>query len=421
MNIDPKIKQIKPSATLAINELSQQLVAKGKKVYRLGFGQSPFPVPGEVINALQENAFRKDYLPVRGLVDLREAVADFNTRTLGIKTFGNQVLIGPGSKELIYDLLLATDASLLLPSPSWVSYEPQAILAGKAAHWLETTSKDNWCLTAKQLEENCEQIKGPKVLILNYPNNPTGTTYSKENLAALSVVAAKHQLLIVADEIYGEVHHQGKHQSIACYYPEGTIISAGLSKWCGAGGWRLGTFTFPKTQLHLLDAMAVIASETFTSVSTPIQWAAVTAFQGSPAITQYVLDSRRILGVIANYVHQRLTAMHLSMPVAQGGFYLFPDFEYYREAFAKHSVVSSSTLCELLLQQVGIALLPGVAFGRPTTELTTRLSFVDFDGARALEALAQTPNLVLDEVFLEEYCPLIVEGMEVLEAFLSRL
>ena len=172
MNIHPTIKKIKPSATLAINELSLQLMAKGKKVYRLGFGQSPFPVPQEIVEALQENAFRKDYLPVRGLADLRVAVADFNGRTLGIETTASQVMIGPGSKELIYGLLLATEASLLLPSPSWVSYEPQAILAGKAVYWLDTKPKDNWCLTAKQLEVNCAQIKGPKVLILNYPNNP---------------------------------------------------------------------------------------------------------------------------------------------------------------------------------------------------------------------------------------------------------
>lgn len=419
MNIHPRIKQIKPSATLAINERSLQLIAKGKKVYRLGFGQSPFPVPDEVVSALQENAFRKDYLSVRGLADLRKAVADFNGRTIGLYTASDHVLIGPGSKELIYGLLLATDASLLLPSPSWVSYEPQAILAGKAVHWLDTKAENNWCLSAKQLDDSCEQVKGPKVLILNYPNNPTGTTYTEEALAALAEVAAKHQLLIVADEIYGEVHHEGKHKSIANYYPEGTIISAGLSKWCGAGGWRLGTFTFPNTQLHLLDAMAVIASETFTSVSTPIQWAAVTAFQGSPAISQYVNDSRRILGAIAYYVRQRLTAMHLSMPMAEGGFYLFPDFEYYREAFAKERCVSSSQLCELLLEQAGIALLPGVAFGRPATELTARLSFVDFDGGQALEALAQAPDMVLEEPFLQAYCPSIVEGMEVLAAFLE--
>lgn len=421
MEIHPTIRLIKPSATLAINELSHQLIAQGKKVYRLGFGQSPFPVQEEVVSALQQNAFRKDYLPVRGLAELRAAVAEFNTRTLGIASTADQVVVGPGSKELIYGLLLATEASLLLPSPSWVSYEPQAILAGKAVHWLDTKPEDDWCLSAKQLEESCERIKGPKVLILNYPNNPTGTTYSEEHLTEIAEVAAKHQLLLVADEIYGEVHHQGKHQSIARYYPEGTIISAGLSKWCGAGGWRLGTFTFPKTQLHLLNAMAVIASETFTSVSTPIQWAAVTAFRGSPAITQYLVLSRRILGAIAEYVHQRLTAMQLTMPAAHGGFYLFPDFENYRAAFAAQGAYSSNQLCELLLTQTGIALLPGLAFGRPPSELTTRLSFVDFDGALALAALTRTPGLSLEENFFHEYCPAIVEGMDVLEVFLGRL
>ncbi|PSR11342.1 MAG: aspartate aminotransferase, partial [Bacteroidetes bacterium] len=397
MQLHPRVKSLKPSATLAINERSAELVAAGQRVYRLGFGQSPFPVPAEVVKALQDHAHRKDYLPVRGLPELRAAVATFNRRTQGIACAADQVLIGPGSKELIYDLLLATDADLLLPSPSWVSYEPQARLANKAVHWIDTHQSDAWQLTPAALEQACQNHAGTsKVLILNYPNNPTGVSYTGEQLAALAAVARQYGVLIVADEIYGEVDHTGQHRSLARYYPEGTIVSSGLSKWCGAGGWRLGTFTFPREYLWLLDAMATIASETFTSVSAPIQWAAVTAYQGSPETVTYVAHSRRILAAVANYTYLQLQALHLQMPPAAGGFYLFPDFEHYRKPLAARGITTSVDLCEQLLTESGVALLPGVAFGRPATELTARLSFVDFNGEQLLHQVAAQPEEPLD-------------------------
>lgn len=421
MKISPHILRLKPSATLAINERSAALMSSGKKVYRLGFGQSPFPVPTEVVKALQSHAHRKDYLPVRGLWELREAVAAFNQRTIGLACTADQVLIGPGSKELIYDLLLAADASLLLPSPSWVSYEPQAVLAGKPVYRIETTAKDGWLLTPSALQQACESVPGAKVLIINYPGNPTGTSFTGEQLRTLAEVCRQYELLVVADEIYGEVHHNGTHQSIAPYYPQGTIVSTGLSKWCGAGGWRLGTFTFPKEMLSLLDILATIASETFTSVSAPVQYAAVTAFRGSPRIREYVEHSREILAAVASYVHRRLEAMDIHMPKADGGFYLFPNFDHYQAAFTAKGIRSSSELCEEILHESGVALLPGEAFGRPETELSARLSFVDFDGEAALAYRKAAPSANLDEAFLRQYCPAMVAAMDSLHAYLKQL
>src|SRR5690606_12101120 len=108
-------------------------------------------------------------------------------------------------------------------------------------------------------------------------SNPHGYTYCNEELKAIAAVAREYRMLVLADEIYGEVHFLGKHTSIAQYYPEGTIVSSGLSKWCGAGGWRLGTFAFPAQLQWLKNAMATAASETYTSTSAPIQYAAVKA------------------------------------------------------------------------------------------------------------------------------------------------
>lgn len=420
--LHPTVKKLKPSATLAINERSAKLIAEGKKVYRLGFGQSPFPVPEEVVEALRKNAHCKDYLAVKGLQELRQAVAGFNRRKLDIDCEAQDVLIGPGSKELIYDLLLATDAELLLPSPSWVSYEPQAILANKPVRWINTKEEDQWQLKAEDLATACAiQPSIRKILILNYPNNPTGASYNASELQAIAKVAKANNVLVVTDEIYGELDFHGQHISLAKYYPEGTIISSGLSKWCGAGGWRLGTFTFPKEYQWLLNTMATIASETFTSVSAPIQWAAVKAFEGSPKIDQYVVNSRRILVAISHYVYERLNAIQVTMPTAKGGFYLFPNFGHYREQLTNQGVVTSGDLCEKILSETGVALLPGIAFGRPETEWTARLSFVDFDGELCLELLKKNPNRILDEEFIQQYCPNILDGMNAITDWLKNL
>ncbi|RME93394.1 MAG: aminotransferase class I/II-fold pyridoxal phosphate-dependent enzyme [Bacteroidetes bacterium] len=417
-----RIHRLRPSATLAINERSSELVQAGRTVYRLGFGQSPFPVPAAVVAALQQAAFIKDYLPVQGLPELRQAVARFNRSTLGMDCQAEHVLIGPGSKELIYHVQLALDADLLLPSPSWVSYEPQAQLAGQAVHWLDTTEAKGWKLDPDALAQAAShQPKRRKLLILNYPNNPTGTSYTRAELVALAEVARQQQIVVLADEIYGELHHQGQHHSMAQYYPEGTLISSGLSKWCGAGGWRLGTMSFPSELDWLLRAMCVIASETFTSVSAPVQHAAVAAFNGGPEIRQYIHNSRRILAAVAQYVYRALVALRVSCPPADGGFYLFPNFAAYREALAKRGISTSSAMCEYFLQEWGIALLPGSAFGRPVEELTARLSFVDFDGAAALESLLSEPEQVPDQAWIQQHCPRMVAAMEALRSGLGSL
>lgn len=392
---------LQPSATLRINERSVELARQGHRIYRLGFGQSPFPVPVAVVEALRANAHQKDYLPVRGLAPLREAVAQFHHRQQGLPTTTDDVLIGPGSKELMFLLQLVGDHQLLLPCPSWVSYLPQAKIAAKGVAWLPTTAKDRWLPTAAALDEFClTALPKQRLLLLNYPCNPTGSTFRPDELEALAAVARKHGLLVLSDEIYGEVHHTGAHQSIARHYPEGTIVSSGLSKWCGAGGWRLGTFIFPKNLRNLLDAMAVAASETFTSVSAPIQHAAVSAYLPSADIDAYLASSRQVLRTVGLAASQMLTEAGLPHTAPAGGFYLFPDFEKYREPLASRGIRTSAVFCEKLLDETGVALLPSSDFGFAPEVLAARLSYVDFDGASSLENPA-APAPVLAPKVLE--------------------
>ncbi len=193
------------SATLAINERSRQLVAEGRHVYRLGLGQSPFPVPAHVAESLARNAHQKDYLAVKGLPALREGVVDWVRRTEGLDYAPENVLVGPGTKELMFLVQLVYYGDLVIPSPSWVSYAPQARIIGRHIHWLRTRPETGLGVEPDALEELCaEDPDRPRLLILNSPGNPTGLCYTEEQLRALAEVLRKYRVLALSDEIYSE-------------------------------------------------------------------------------------------------------------------------------------------------------------------------------------------------------------------------
>ncbi len=423
INLNLNVRGLAPSATLAINERSDALIKSGKKIYKLGLGQSPFPVPGPVVEALRENAFQKDYLPVRGLYILREAIANFNRDVLHVACSPENIMIGPGSKELIFILQLVYYGDLIIPTPSWVSYAPQARIVGRHVYWVPTDKSNNWRLSPEKLELICRADPSrPRIVILNYPSNPTGCTYPLERLKKLAQVARKYNIVLVSDEIYGLTRYDGKHVSIAHYYPEGTIISNGLSKWCGAGGWRLGTFTFPKALRWLMDAMAIVASETFTATSAPIQYAAVTAFKGGRWLDEYLAASRRILKALGIYCAVGLHNSGIFAPEPEGAFYLFADFESHRDKLQQHDVFTSVELCSKLLEDTGVALLPGSDFGRQPEELTTRLAYVNFDGETTLKAAEEEyRNKDIDNQFLSKYCSKTVEALGFINSWINGL
>ncbi|MFH1570130.1 MAG: aminotransferase class I/II-fold pyridoxal phosphate-dependent enzyme [Gemmatimonadota bacterium] len=420
VHLNLNVRGLGPSATLAINERCLALQRAGREVYRLGLGQSPFPVPSPVVEALRLHAGEKDYLPVRGLPELREAVAGYLRRAQGIHRSAEDVLVGPGSKELMFLVQLVYYGDLVIPTPSWVTYAPQARIIGRQVRWLRTCAANEWMLTPDELEAVCGEDPGrPRLVILNYPDNPTGRTYDLAQLEGLAAVARRYRVVLLSDEIYGELDYRGTHVSIARLYPEGTIVSGGLSKWCGAGGWRLGTFVFPPSLRWLLDAMAAVASETYTSTSAPIQYAAVTAYRGSPAIEAYLQQVRRLLKSLGHWVAWQLRRAGVEVSVPQGGFYVFPDFGSHRQALGRRGVAGGEALCERLLEETGVAMLPGAVFGRPAEELTARISFVDFDGARALEGMAhldggRVPGLD----FLRQYCGRTLRALELLAGWL---
>jgi len=397
------IKNLKPSSTLKINEISRELEVKGEKIFKFGFGQSPFQVPLGIVNELKNNAHQNKYMPVQGLKELREVVAKYTSSKKDYNYNSENVIIGPGSKELMFLLQVLFEGEIILPAPSWVSYAPQAIIGRNKIQIIQTKIENNWFPTGAEIEQVILKNKNKNYLLfLNSPNNPSGQVCN--NLEEISKIAKKYNLIILSDEIYSELSFEEGFKSIASFCPEKTIISTGLSKWCGAGGWRLGYFIIPNTLNKLRDAINVLASETFTSVSAPIQYAAITAYSND--YSEYLNNSKNILRAIGNYVYENLKSNKVTINKPQGGFYLMPEF-------SNKSFSTSSKMCDNLLKKTGVALLPGSDFGFDEKKMLARLSFTDFNGQEFMNNVKNEKKINNDLIL--KFAPKIVEGVHKLK------
>ena len=388
------LRSVEKSQTLLLNEQSRHLEDAGQEVYKFGFGQSPFPPLASAIEALRDHAGRKDYTPVQGLPTLRAKVAEFHKSVDGFDVTADQVLVAPGSKILLYTVLAAFErADVFIPAPAWVSYAPQARLLGHTAIKLPTAFEQRWRIDAQALTKAVQRKADPSVpsvLILNYPGNPDGLSYSDTELQALALACRRHNVLVISDEIYGLLHHSGEHVSLARHHPHGTIVTSGLSKWCGAGGWRLGVALLPRALPGAFkDTLLGIASETYSCASTPVQMAACSAYEVHREVRDYLAHQRRLLGTLGRWVATELNAASVQVHPPQGGFYLFPDFSPLAQKLERIGVRTSQDLCSRLLAETGVVLLPGDAFGMRPQHLCARLAYVDFDGPRALARSAQ--------------------------------
>jgi aspartate aminotransferase len=397
------VKDLKPSSTLLINETSRKLEEQGKKIFKFGFGQSPFKVPEDIVRELKNNAHQNKYLPMQGLSELRNAVAKYTSKKKNYDYKSQNVIIGPGSKELMFLLHVIFDGEIILPAPSWVSYAPQAILGRNKVQILQTKRENNWFPTASEIEEIILKDKNKNYLLfLNSPNNPSGQIC--ENLEEIASIAEKYNLIILSDEIYSELSFINNYQSISNFCPKKTIISTGLSKWCGAGGWRLGYFLVPDSLIEIKNMINVLASETFSAVSAPIQYAAIKAYEQDNS--NYINKSKNILGAIGNYVYENLRSNKVLINKPQGGFYLMPEF-------LNKKFNSSSEMCDSILNDTGVALLPGSDFGFEQTKMLARLSFTDFDGQEFMNKIEDNQKIDNDEI--NKFAPKIVEGVDKLK------
>tara|TARA_B100000767_G_scaffold248167_1_gene248890 strand:- start:222 stop:1457 length:1236 start_codon:yes stop_codon:yes gene_type:complete len=407
--VKKNIAKLKPSATLVINERSKELTAIGKKVYNFGFGQSPFPVPENIVNELKKNAHRKEYLPIQGLPELREVISKYLFNKTGVSYPKENILITPGSKEAMLLMHVAFNGEIILPAPSWVSYEPQAQIGLNKVHWLQTSRENNWFPTPRELEKKIKSIgKKNIILILNSPNNPSGTVC--KNLKEIASIAKKYKVIILSDEIYTDLTFKDSYESICTYYPEATFVSGGLSKWCGAGGWRLGFFAVPEKLTNFLDSLKSLASESYSTVNTPSQYAAVEAYKGD--YKDYKSKVIKILNSVGNYVYNNLKSNKILINPPQGAFYLMPEF-------LNKKYKTSSELCEVILNETGVAMLPASEFGFKQNRMMTRLSYTDFDGGMFFRNIAINDSV--SDQMIEKYAPNVVEGVKKLSIWAKNL
>ena len=421
------LRTVEKSQTLLLNEQSHHLEDTGREVFKFGFGQSPFPPLEAATAALRAHAARKDYSPVPGLPELRMRVAEFHSVADQIRVDADQVLVAPGSKSLIYTALAAFKrADVLIPAPAWVSYEPQARLLGHQALRVATSFEQRWRVHAQAID-TAVSLKTdrtvPSVLILNHPGNPEGLGYDDDELQVIASVCRKHRILVISDEIYGLLDHAGAHVSLARHYPEGTIVTGGLSKWCGAGGWRLGVAMLPaQLQGDFKDTMLGIASETYSCAATPVQKAACEAYRWDEVTIGYLQHQRRLLSTLGQRIATELTAAGARVHAPTGGFYLLPDFSDRAELLARRGIQSSQQLCVRLLADTGVALLPGDAFGLSPARLCARLAYVDFDGHEALKASREIGLAKpLDEAAMQALFGKTLRGIRKLTKWLDAL
>lgn len=419
--LNPLVLNLRESATLAINLKSRERRNKGQEIYHFGFGQSPFPVPDAIQEALRQNADKKDYLPTRGLPELCESVANFYNWKFGYNFSEHNVCIGPGSKELIFQMIYLLEGPLLVPAPSWVSYGPQASLRGKDIVPITTKRENGYRLQVDELDQACYRLgQTQKLLILNNPNNPTGCVYKDEEVRDLAEICRAYQVIVISDEIYAMIDFTEKsHRSIAHYYPEGTIISGGLSKSFAAGGYRLGVMLIPDSLDLMIHSLKSVISETFSAVSAPIQYAALVAYDRFEEVNSFIDKTCEIHRFVGEYLCDRFLKMGLNCPKPEGSFYLFPDFENYREKLRKRGIITCNRLCDVLLKQAYVAVLPASDFYLPASNLGVRVASVDYDGEIVLKEWTSAQDM--NEKKISEFFPNLKKGCDSLERFLENI
>jgi aspartate/methionine/tyrosine aminotransferase len=369
------------SPTLAINEAVARRRAEGKETLHLGFGEAMFPLHPALRQAATEAIASTGYAPVAGVPELRQAIASYIERTRGVSCGADQVMVGPGSKPLIYALLHVLAGDVLVPRPSWVSYEPQARLAGRQVIPVATDPTDHHRLTTTALDQAWQSGQlasaDPRVLIVNSPSNPTGGMFAEEDVIALANWARARGVTIISDEIYAELAHGWRpHISPARFYPEGSIITGGLSKAFSAGGWRLGYAVLPPGDRgqQLGVALRALASEIWSAAATPFEGAAIVAFSPNESLENYVQRSARIHGHVTHALYRTLVELGIPCARPAGAFYLYPDFAPWREVLASLGVTTSAQLAAYLLDTWAMATLPGVAFSEEPGALRLRLA-----------------------------------------------
>jgi len=370
------------SATLAANETLARKRRAGQPVLPLAFGEAGLPAHPLLRDALAAASGGNAYGPVAGLPELRAAAAGYWARR-GTPASAASVVCGPGSKALLFGLLLAIGTDVAVPRPSWVSYAAQATMIGAQPHFVPVPPGAGGVCDAAALARAVLAARqaGRRigVVVLTLPDNPTGRLASPASVRALCRVAREHDLIIIADEIYRDLVHDpaAGFPSPVAYAPERTVITTALSKSLALGGWRIGVARLPDggTGRALRDRLLGIGSEIWSAPSLPIQQAAALAFSEPPELTERISRSRSLHAAVAGAMADRFRAAGLPVPEPQAAFYLYPDFGPWRAHLrAAHGLATGADLAGHLLHRYGMGLLPASVFGEDESALRMRVA-----------------------------------------------
>ena len=423
------MKSPKASPTLVMNEKVNAMWANGKDVLHLGFGESRFPVHSALVQMFQENASQRSYLPSLGVPELRDTIAKYYSDKLGIHFIDKQIIVGVGSKSLLYAMIQSIEGDLLLPKPSWVSYSSIARLTGKKVQRFSLDDENDYSMNIQALDKAYQDFisngGNPTMLVLNSPSNPVGNVSSEQEMESVANWARDKDIFILSDEIYSLVTHDGFcHHSIAKYYPKKTIIFGGLSKHLSLGGWRFGMAILPNNEIgtSLINSFQSISGSIWSCVPGPIQYTAILAYSGNKDIEHYIQLCTHIHEIRTNYVHRKLIEIGLDSPSPSGGFYLYPSFKKWKNKLERMNILSCQDLSEYLLDEFGIATLPGSAFGSDPENFCLRLStsFLDMETDEQAQNIVDAYSNDFDN-FLENHHPRTDLFLEKMSQFMALL
>ena len=405
------------SQTLAVNESSYHMgEGESKKTYKLGFGQSPFPIPEQLLQAYRQAATHNEYLPVCGYRPLRQEIAKYYSERDGREITEDCILVGPGSKELLYLFqLVLTDTSMYQISPAWVSYPAHSKIVNNPIKTLTTRFSDQWKLTSSSIRPLLQDTNPNKAMIITSPNNPTGMSYQNSEYQWLSKQLQPKSVIVVADEIYEKLQFNGTFVSLAKHYPSHTIISSGLSKSCSVGGWRIGYMVFPPELKHICQAMTNVASETYSCANTPSQIAAVHVFKYPERYLDYWQSCRSVLRAVCQEAVKRFHLAGIDCHVPDGSWYIFPVFEKFRSRLGEKGITDSISLAQVIQSHTEVAVISGKNFSCET--LALRLCLVDFDGELAIQNIPGEYTLE----WFQTYCPKVLEGIDLIVDFIQNI
>lgn len=365
MNVSNRAQQLTPSVTLAAAAKAKALKAKGVDVLSLTVGEPDFVTPKNIQKAAIasiEDGRASYYTPSGGIPELKQAIVSYVEREYQLRYQPKQVIVTDGAKYALYLLfqaILNVGDEVIIPVPYWVSYGEQVKLAEGKPVFVSSTQEQSFKVSVAQLET--VRTDKTKAIILNSPSNPTGVIYTEEELRQISEWAVAHNILIIADDIYGRLVYNGHRftpiATISEAIRQQTIIINGVSKTYAMTGWRIG---FAVGDEKIIQAMTQLASQSTSNPVAVSQYAAIEALTGEQSTVE---DMRQAFEKRLNHIYPKVAALPgVSLIKPEGAFYLFPNVKKTLEICGYDNVTN---WVEDLLQEAHVALVTGEGFGAP--------------------------------------------------------